>query len=273
MTSTVIPAWGFTYHASLHSSAPLRLCKYSLHILLLDCWINFWSSACTLAASSTFHLLLFSLLTSFLLSLMSAFRHLVDLAQILMFIAMGSRMLPIASWHHAGSCSILSAVRSASRWDLSFAHSIHSFSAASTSSSVNAAKCHTTTLSSSASSCLSASSSHSITSWSDPLARSSASMDHPVIGRFATIRSMTDSPSWPSLVQWWVALPSFSISSPFPSITSSKNAAFPWTWHLGSHRMLCGMKSPMGKVPRCQITLCQFNFHASLTPNCAFLSS
>jgi hypothetical protein len=85
-----MPARGFVYDAALHTSAPLRFCKYSLHIFLLDCRIDVWNSAFALAASSEFRLLFFSLPTAFLLSLMSAFHHLFDLAQILIFFAVAS---------------------------------------------------------------------------------------------------------------------------------------------------------------------------------------
>jgi len=169
--------------------------------MLFDWRIDFWSFAFARAASSEFCLLLFSLPTVLLLSLMSAFHHLFDLAQILSFFAMALRTLLIASWHHAASCSTLSSVYSASSWALSFASSIHSFSTASASFSVIAARFHPITLSWSASSCRSTLTSHSITSWSHPVAWLSASMVHFTIGQFASVRPMTDSPSWFSLVQ------------------------------------------------------------------------
>jgi len=202
---------------------------------------------------------------------MSAFHYLIDVRYILIFFALASRTQLIASWHHEASCSTSFSVHSAYSWALSFASSIHCFSAASASFSVIAAKFHPSTLSWSPSSWLSTPTSHSITSWSDPVAWSSASMVHFTIGRFASIRSMTDSPSWPSLVQWWVGLPLFLISSPFWSITSSQNAAFRSTWHLRSHRLLWALKSPVRMVLRHWMTLCQFNIRAglSLSPGCA----
>jgi len=95
--STVVPAQGFAYRAAHLTSAPLRLYKYSLGTSLLDCHFDFCSSAFALAASSEFRLLLFSLLNAFHHFLMSAFHHLFDLAQILIFFAVASRTLPIAS--------------------------------------------------------------------------------------------------------------------------------------------------------------------------------
>jgi hypothetical protein len=63
----------------------------------LDRRINFWTSGFAWAASSTFHLLFLSLPTVLLLPLMSAFHHLFDLGQILIFFAMALRTLLSAS--------------------------------------------------------------------------------------------------------------------------------------------------------------------------------
>jgi len=204
---------------------------------------------------------------------MSAFHHRFDFVQILIFIAVALRTLLIAPWHHAATCSISSSVHSASRWGLSLASSAHSVSAASVSSSVIAAKFHPTSLLWSASSCLSAATSYSITSWWDPVAWLSAWMNHVVLGRFADVKSISDSPSWSSHVVQCVGWPSFPTSSPFSSITSSQQAAFCCTRHLESHWLLCGLKSPVGTVPPCLMTPCQANVRASLSPDCVSLWS
>jgi hypothetical protein len=81
----------------------------------MGCRIDFWNSAFGLAASCQLHLPVFSLPTTFLLSLMSAFQHLFNLGQILIFFAVALRMLPIASKQHAASCSTSSAVHFASK--------------------------------------------------------------------------------------------------------------------------------------------------------------
>ena len=196
-----MPTPGLAYCAALHTLATLRICQESLQIWLLDRRIDFRSSALARAASSEFCLDCFSPPIAFLLPLISEIHLLFDLAQILIIFAVALSTLLIASWHHAASCSNSPSVHSASRWALSFASSIHSFSAASTSFSIIAAKFHRTTFSWSASSCPSASTSHSLTSWSDQVPWSSASMDHFVIGRFTNIKSMSDSPTWSALVQ------------------------------------------------------------------------
>jgi len=119
--------------------------NYSLHILLFDSQINFLSSAFALAASSEFRLLLYSLPTALHLCFMLVFNSLIDLLQILILLAMPSRMLPIVCYHLPASCSTASAVHSTSRWALCFASSILSFSTASMFSPVIAAKFHPTT--------------------------------------------------------------------------------------------------------------------------------
>ena len=188
-------------------------------------------------------------------SLMVAFHRLVDLVQSPILIAVVSRTLLIASWYHAASCSTFSAMYSASRWALSFGTSIHSFSAFSMFSSIIAAMFHHTSLSWSAS-CLCMSTSHSITSLSDLVEWLSASMNHVVGGWWASIRLITNSPSWRSLVRWWVALDLFPISSPFSSGTSSQNEAYGCTWHPGSHCMVWDLKSPVRTAPPSWKTLC-----------------
>ena len=93
----VVPSRGSAYGAALHPSAPVRFCKYSHHILLVDCLINCWSSAFTLVASAVFRHLLMSLATANLLFSMSAIHHLFDLVQDLIIFVVVSRTLPIAS--------------------------------------------------------------------------------------------------------------------------------------------------------------------------------
>jgi len=210
-----VPAQGLVYCATLHTSAPHWVWKHSLLIFLLDSQIDFWSSTFALAASSEFCLLLLSLLTAVHYLLILAFHHIFEQSQIVIIFAVASRTLPIASRDNAASYPPSSAVHSASRWVLTFASTFRSFSAASVHSSIIAATFHPTTNVLSGSSCWSASTSHSITTQLDCVASLMASIYNCVIGRFARVTSRTDSPSWPSLVQGWVTLPSCPIYSPF----------------------------------------------------------
>jgi multidrug transporter EmrE-like cation transporter len=117
----------------------------SFHILLLDSRINFWGSAFALSVSSKFRPLHYFLPTVLLPCFMSGFNHLIDMNQILIFLAVAFRMLPMVSYHLPASCSIASAVHSASGSALCLASSIHSFSTASMSSPVIPAKFEPTT--------------------------------------------------------------------------------------------------------------------------------
>jgi len=93
----VKPACGFAYCDALRTSSPHTLCKYLVQMVLLDCRFKFQSSGYAQAASSKFCLALFSPQAACVLSVMSAFRHLFDLALILTFSAMVLRLLVIAS--------------------------------------------------------------------------------------------------------------------------------------------------------------------------------
>ena len=94
--STVVPARQLAYCAALQNSAPRRFCTSSLLIYLVNCRIDFGSFALALATLSDF-CLLSSVPAALLVSLMSTFRHLFDLAQILIFFAAVLRTLFIDS--------------------------------------------------------------------------------------------------------------------------------------------------------------------------------
>ena len=176
-------------------------------------------------------------------------------------------MMHLAFWHHAVSSSTSSGVHTPFRWSLSFTSSIHSCTTASMFSYIIAVKFHPSTDSWSAFSFLSTFTFHSKTSWPDPMTWSPTIMDHVVVSWFASAMSMTNSPSWPSLVEWWVAPPQFLISSRFSSITSSQNAAFCCTWHLGFHCVRWALNSPVWTVPPSRLRFCQFNICAGLSPD------
>jgi len=199
---------------------------------------------------------------------MSPFHHLFDFAQMLIFLAVTSRTLLSVSWYQVATCSTSSAVHAESRCALSFANSIHSFLAASWSSSVIAARFHPTTSSWSASSGVSTSTSHPMTSWSEPVAWFSASMVHFPIGQFAKVKSRTYLPSRTPLFQYWVAQSSFPISSPFLSVISSQMTASRGLMHLGSHRLLWALKSPESTVQPCRMIRCNLSFRAGLSRDC-----
>jgi len=82
---------------------------------------------------------------------------------------------------------------------------------------------------------------------------------------------MTELPLCPSIVQWWVALPSFLISSPFLTIISSQNAAFRCTWHFESYYMLWVLKSLARTVPTCHMTCNHIICLPDLSPDCGDL--
>ena len=163
-----VPARGLAYCASHYTSTPLRFGKYILHILLWVCQVNVWKHAFTLADSSTFRLLLYSLPTALLLALMWLLHGVFDLVKIVILFAVVSTSLPIVAWYHGATCPTSSAVYSASRCGHWLSSSIQTFFSASVWSTVIAPQLHYTTLPWATSSCLTDSTTHARTALSDP---------------------------------------------------------------------------------------------------------
>jgi len=108
--ATVAPAHWLANFAALQTSGHLKFYRYSFQILSFVLPNDFSNSRVAWAVAANAHLLPIPLPSWLLSSFISPFYHLLDKAQILIFLAVVSSTLRSACWHHMALLSMSSHV-------------------------------------------------------------------------------------------------------------------------------------------------------------------